>query len=70
MRPIVDTVMRFGLHAMPQGDVSISITGITASRLSVGSPMPMNTILVSDSLSGIESIWLMMPAALRLPWKP
>lgn len=68
--PIDDTVMRFGLHARPHGAVSISMAFSTASRLSIGSPMPMNTRLVSRSLPGTDSTWLIMPVVVRLPWNP
>lgn len=54
--PIVDTVIRFGLHAYAYGAVMISIAWITLSRLSIGSPMPMNTMFVSSGYSGTERI--------------
>ena len=64
---MLDTVMRFGLHASPQGAVSTSTALSTSFTLSIGSPIPMNTIFVSLSDSGIDSIWLSMPAELRSP---
>ena len=67
---MLDTVMRFGLHASPHLAVSTSITCNTASALSIGSPIPINTTLVSVSVSGMLIIWLMISAGVRLPWNP
>src|SRR5574344_189997 len=68
--PTLLTVMRLGLHAHPSAEVSISVALNTLSRLSKGSPCPMNTTLVSLSLSGNEYIWFNMSAAVRFPSKP
>ena len=53
---MVDRVMRRGLHAKPFSEVSISSAFSTSSVLSSGSPIPMNTIFVNFSNSGMETI--------------
>ena len=68
--PTVLTVMRFGLHASPHDSVSTRVAASTASKLSSGSPMPMNTMFVRESLSGMDKIWFTICAAERLPWNP
>ena len=70
LTPTVLTVMRLGLHAHPSLCMSSSVTFSTVSRLSKGSPCPMNTMFVSLSLSGREYIWFIMSVAVRCPWKP
>lgn len=68
--PIDDTVIRFGLHASPHSAVSISMVWSMAGRLSSGSPMPMNTMLVRCVDSFTESIWFMICAGVSCPWNP
>ena len=68
--PMVLRVMRLGLQARPQGAVSTSMARFTFSQLSSGSPMPMNTALVSSPASSIAKNWFRISAADRFPWKP
>ena len=68
--PTLDTVMRRGLHAYPHSAVSACVARNTLSRLSNGSPWPMNTMFVSVSRSGSEYIWFRMSAAGREFIKP
>ena len=68
--PTLLTVIRLGLHAYPHSAVSICVVRNTLSRLSIGSPWPMNTMFVSDSRSGNAYIWFRMSAAVRCPSKP
>ena len=70
MMPTEETVMRLGLQPRPQSEVRMLQTARTASRLSMGSPMPMKTTLVSCSNSGMEKSWLRMSPADSEPWKP
>ena len=49
--PTVETVIRRGLIAIPQSAVSTWSTRSSSSMLSKGSPIPMNTRLVSSVLS-------------------
>ena len=70
IRPTLDTVMRRGLQANPQSAVRISQVRRISRVLSKGSPMPMNTMLVRRSTSGIPHIWFMISAAVRLPLQP
>ena len=64
------TVIRLGLQPHPQGAVRISVARSTASRLSIGSPCPMNTMLVSLSVSGRAYIWFRISPAVRFPSNP
>jgi hypothetical protein len=54
MMPMLDTVMRFWLMLSPSGSDSILMDEMTASILSMGSPIPMYTMLVRVSRSGSE----------------
>lgn len=67
---MVERVMRRGLHAKPYSEVSISKALSTSSVLSRGSPIPMNTMLVSFSNSGTDTIWLMISVAVRFFLNP
>ena len=50
--PAVETVTRRGAIAKPFGCKSVFTASTTFARLSSGSPMPMNTMLVMRRLSG------------------
>ncbi len=65
--PIVESVTRLGDQAYPQGAVRISRLFITSARLSRGSPMPMNTIMVTSENTGRLRHWLRMSVEVRLP---
>ena len=62
--------MRLGLHPNPQGAVSMSMTRRTLSQLSRGSPIPMNTVLVSTAVSSTSMNWERISAGVRSPCHP
>ena len=65
--PTVETVMRLGLMARPQGAVSTVRAARTESMLSMGSPIPMSTMLVRLADSSTLIVWFTMLCVDRLP---